>query len=217
MINEESTYPIGGRQFVDYKDRLHLEIYCVILDKYTTYRRTFYHKRKLLKNPIKRWWINLLSPFRHLQPEKKLAIYLVAFLFFLIIWIIMSLIYCYYHNCIPIIIYSGFLLSCVYIPFQKIKVLYNRFRFYKVDFSNDSAHFMNRQMFEYKSISSVWKKLKLLILFLKAPKIPYYPKRSELSFINEIVNSFGYVSRKFSSDIVKSKYYIKEGNSYFCL
>lgn len=217
MVNEESTYPIGGKQFVDYKDRLQLELYCVILDKYTTYRRTFYHKRKLLKNPIKRWWIKLFSPFRHLQPEKKLAIYLVTFFIFLIIWIIMSLIYCYYHNYIPILIYSGGLLTCVYIPFQKIKVLYNRIRFYMIDFNNDSAHFMNRQMFEYKSISSVWKKLRLLILFLKVSNTPYYPKRSELSSINEIVSSFRSVSRKFSSDIVKSKYYLKEGNSYFCL
>lgn len=217
MVNEESTYPIGGKQFVDYKDRLHLELYCVILDKYTTYRRTFYHKRKLLKNPIKRWWTKLLSPIRHLQPEKKLAIYLVTFLFFLIIWIIMSSIYCYYHNYVPIIICSGFILTCVYIPYQKIKVLYNRIRFYRVDFNNDSAHFMNRQMFEYKSISSVLKRLRLLMLFLKTSKAPYYPKRSELPFVNEIVSSFGYVSRKFSSDIIKAKYYIKEGNSYFCL
>ena len=217
MVNEESTYPIGGKQFVDYKDRLHLELYCVILDKYTTYRRTFYNKRKLLKNPITRWWTKLLSPFRHLQPEKKLAIYLVSFLFFLIIWIIMSSLYCYYHNYVPIIIYSGFLLTCVYIPYQKIKVLYNRVRFYVVDFDNDYTHFMNRQMFKYKSITSVWEKISLFLLFLKESQAPYYPKQSELSFINEIVSTFNNVSRKFSSEIVKSKFYIKDGNSYYCL
>ena len=216
MIKDEFTYPIGGKRFVGYKDRLQLEFFCIILDKYSSYKRTFSHKRKMLKNPIMKWFIHLFRPYRRLQPEKNMVLYLSLFFSLLIAWCIMTSFYLYQNNYIPILV-SGMFLTFIYIPFQKIKVLYNRLRFYKIVFNNDSAHFMNRQMFEYSSITCFWKKLRLLILFVNTSNASYYPKCSELPFVNEIVKSVEDVTRDFSSDIIRAKYYIKEDNFYYNL
>lgn len=220
MIQEKYTYSIGNKKIIsDHLDRQRLEIFCVILDTLYHKNRTFHYKKKLISNRLTRYLLKFLRPIQHIKLEYKVKICLVVSLISLISWMILFLALWLQKMYLLMLLFSGFLLLFNYIPFQFCLVLYNRCRFYKLSFNKDSAHFMNRKMFEYERIMSFWTRASLLRCALSSTEKLYYPSEEELYYINEIVKNLEYISWSFYSNttIRRARYFIKNNGSFYCL